>query len=270
MDGSQVAIPQQENQIEQSAASRKDELLPLDSPERIAVFQYKGKARRHIFHRFTAADWENFHAHVIAEFKQEKGGFTRVVDTDYASLVLYGRAIQRVEGYTTSDGREPEKLPDWPECVPQHHRLEAMKLIMDVTFSGAADDSILQAEGVSVTINAKWNEAETGDMKQYFDLVHHFAYPTAVQHRRLLKAKSRAFVAGGSRNGITVIPSGHSVLVELYGELIERVEGYSIGGRAIADKNEVVREMDAFHKSAVVAQLFQPSAGLDEENAEKE
>src|SRR5579859_7029609 len=184
-------------------SGEKGDLLPLDSPTRTAVFRYKGKICRHIFRRFTAADLDNFHAHVITEFKQEKSGFTRTVDMDYASLVLYARAIQRVEGYTTSDGREPEKLPDWPECIPQRHRLEAMKLVMDVTFSGEADESMLQAEGASVMIDAKWNEAETGDMKQYFGRVHHFAYPTAKHHSRLLRAKSRARVVGGSRDGTT-------------------------------------------------------------------
>lgn len=263
-------VPQQENQISTLAASQKDELLPLDSPERIAVFRYRGQARRHIFRRFTSADWDSCFAHVIAEFKREKKGFTQIVDMDYASLVLYSKTIQRVEGYTTSDGREPQNLPDWPECVPQHHRLLAMRIIMDVMFASEADDSILQAEGPSVMIDAKWNEAEPGDMKQYFGRVHHFSYPTARHHSRLLRAKSRAHVAGGSRDGTTVIPSGHGVLVSLYDDLIRRVEGYSILGRELNGREEIVREMDAFHKSAVVAQLFKTSLGLDEENAEKE
>ncbi len=265
MNDSQIAVPQQENQIAPPAVSEKDELLPLDAAERVAVFQYKGKPRRHIFRRFTAADWETTFAHVVAEFKQEKKGYTRIVDMDFASLVLYARAIQQVEGYTTSDGREPEKLPDWPECIPQYHRLQAMKLIMDVTFSDDGDDSILQAEGASVTIDAKWNEAEPGDMKQYFARVHHFATPSAEHRRRLFRAKSRATVVGGSRSGTTMIPSGHPVLVKLYDDLIERVEGYSANGRALTGKEQIVREMDAFHKAAVVAQLFKASTGLDDE-----
>jgi hypothetical protein len=272
MDALQAALPQEEHRTEFSPASakayQKPELLPLDAAERTVVFRSGGKPYRHIFRRFTSADWENFFAHVVAEFKREKGGFMQVVDMDYASLVLYARAIVRVEGYQTRDGRAPETLPTWPECVPQHHRLAAMGLIMNVTHAEAADDSMLEAEGVAVTIDAMWNEAEPGGMKQYRGLVHRFASPTAEHRRRLLKAKNRAFVAGGSRNGTTVIPSGHGVLVKLYDELIERVEGYSISGREVVDKNEVVREMDAFHKSAVVARLFQSSTGIDEEGAE--
>lgn len=270
MDASQVALPQQENKIPLPAASQNGELLPLDAAERVAVFQYKGKPRRHIFRRLSAADWENCFSHLVAEIKQEKKGCMRTVDMNFASLVLYARAIQRVEGYTTSDGREPEELPEWPECIPQHHRLEAMKLIMDVTFSEETDESVLQAEGASVTIDAKWNEAETGDMKQYFRLVHHFAYPAAKHHSRLLRAKSRAHIVGGSRDGTTIIPSGHGVLVSLYDDLIRRVSGYSISGRELNSKEEIIREMDAFHKASVVAQLFKTSAGLDAENAEAE
>lgn len=284
MDALQTALPQEINEsfaafTAPQKIEQKPELLPLDSPERTVVFRSGGKTYRHIFRRFTAADWENFFAHVVAEFKRENGGFMQVVDMDYASLVLYGRAIQRVEGYQTRDGREPEKLPTWPECVPQHHRLAAMGLIMNVTHSEAKDDSMLEAEGVPVTIDAMWNEETHGSlslvaanaaMKQYRGLIHHFASPSAEHRRRLLKAKNRAFVAGGSRNGTTIIPSGHGVLVKLYDELIERVEGYSISGRELNGKDEIVREMDAFHKSAVVARLFQTSSGIDEENAENE
>jgi hypothetical protein len=251
-------------------AIEKTELLPLDSAARMAVFRSGGKTYRHAFRRFAAADWDSFFVHVVAEFKREKGGFMQVVDMDYASLVLYARAIQRVDGYQTRDGRAPHELPTWPECIPQHHRLAAMGLVMNVTHSEAGDDSMLEAESVPVTIDAMWNEDAPGAMKQYRGLVHHFASPTAEHRRRLLKAKNRAFVAGGSRNGTTVIPSGHGVLVKLYDDLIERVDGYSIAGRALAGKEEIVREMDAFHKSAVVARLFQTSAGIDEENAETE
>jgi len=251
-------------------AGEELQLLPLDSPTRVAVFTHRGKTHRHIFRRFTATDWENFFAHVVAEFKREKGGYTQVVDMENAMLVTYGRAILRVEGYRTRDGREPDKLPSWPECIPQQHRLDAMRLAMNVTHSEESDETMLEMEGESVTIDAMWNEGETGKMKLYRGLVHHFASPSAEHRRRVLRAKNRAFVAGGSRNGTTVIPSGHGVLVKMYDELIQRVEGYSIGGRELNGRDEAVREMDAFHKSAVVARLFQTSSAIDEENAEAE
>ncbi len=276
MDALQAGIlPQEENRAVNDGAAplkveQKTELLPLDAAERVVVFKgTSGKIYRHVFRRFTAADWENFFAHIVAEFKREKGGFMQVVDMDYASLVLYARTIVRVEGYQTPDGSKPEESPRWPENIQQHIRLKAMGWIMNVTHAEPADESMLDAESVSVTIDAAWNEYEPGAMKHYKGLVHHFTLPSAEHRRRVLKAKNRAFVAGGSRNGTTVIPSGHGVLVKLYDELIECVDGYGIAGREIASHAEIVREMDAFHKSAVVAQLFQSSTGIDEENAEK-
>ena len=269
MNESTVSAVESAGPASAAAATSNDELLPLDCPERVVSFRSAGgKILRHVFRRFTAANWDNFFAHVIAEFKHEKGGYTRSVDMDYAGLVLYARAIQRVEGYQTPDGREPQQLPDWPECIPQHHRLRVMGLITNVAYSGEEDDSVLEAEGVSVKIDAIWDEVRPGAMKQYRGLVHHFASPTSEHRRRVMKAKSRARIAGGSRGeGITTIPSGHGVLVKTYDELIERVEGYSISGRELNGREEIAREMDAFHKASVISQLFQTSAaGADEEN----
>ncbi len=274
MDALQSVLPQEATDqfVARTGAQRieKVELLPLDAPERIAVFKSGGKTYRHIFRRFTAADWEKFYAGVVVEFKKEGGGTAQVIDLESPSLTVYTRAILRVEGYTTRDGRKPEDLPAWPECVPQHHRLAAMGLIMNLTHSETADESILESEGASVRIDAMWNEGEPGAMKQYRGLVHHFVMPTAEHRRRVLRAKNRAFVVGGSRKGTTAIPSGHPVLVKLYDELIETVEGYSVDGRAAAGKEQLAREMDAFHKAAVAARLFQTSSEIDEENAEQE
>ncbi len=275
MDALQTTLPQEitESITPLRAPEKmpeKEDLLPLDAPERVAVFKSSGKTYRHVFRRFTAADWERFYAGVVVEFRKEKGGMAQVVDLESPSLTVWSSRIARVEGYTTRDGRRPEELPAWPECVPQHHRLAAMGLIMNITHSEAGDESLLEAEGVSVRIDAMWNEGEAGAMKQYRGLVHHFAMPKAEHRRRVLKAKNRSFVVGGSRNGTTLIPSGHPVLVRLYDELIESVEGYSAGGRALAGRDQIAREMDAFHKAAVVARLFQTSSGIDEENAPEE
>lgn len=244
------------------------ELLPLDARERVVVFRSGGRLCRHIFHRITASDWEHFFAHVVAEFKQEKnGGFMQAVDMDYAKLVLYTRAIQRVEGYETADGCEPNKLPDWPECVPQEHRLPAIELLMRLNRTEAENRFLLQSGGKRVQFDATWNEAEPGLMKEYRGLVHKFATPKPQHRSRFLKAKSRSFTAGGSRSAMTVIPSAYPSLVKLYDDLIESVEGYSIGGRSLDAREEITRDMDGFHKTVAVSRLFQTSGGIDEEDA---
>jgi hypothetical protein len=252
-----------------SQEQKQTELLPLDATERVAVFRSKGATYRHIFKRLRAADWENFFAHVVAEFKQEKDGHSRVVDMDYASLVLWGRVILRVEGYQTATGVAPNELPSWPECIPQHHRLAAAGILMKLTHPETDDESILRADGVCVVVDAIWNESECA-MKQYHGLVHKFASPTAEHRRRFLKSKNRAFIAGGSRTGTTVIPSEHPLLVKLYDELIERVEGYGVAGRELASKEEIVREMDAFHKSAALSRIFHSSGEIEMAGAQPE
>lgn len=251
------------------APLEKPELLPLDAPERVAAFRSRGKTYRHIFRRLTAADWEAFFAHVVAEFRQEKAGVSQVVDTDYASIVLYGRAILRAEGYHTSNGRAPHELPSWPECVPQHHRLAAVDLLMNAGLAEAGDDSMIFAEGVMVGIDALWNETAPGTMKQHRGLLHRFSSPTAEHRRRFLRAKNRSVVAGGSRNGTTMIPSAHPVLVALYDELILSTQGYGVSGRELASRGESAREMDAFHKAVSVARLFRTATPIDEEQAQE-
>jgi hypothetical protein len=249
------------------------DLLPLDVAERLVVFRSGGKSYRHIFNRLRPADWEKFFGHIVAEFKQEKGGFSQVVDADYASLVFYAKAIKRVEGYLTRDGSAPENLPTWPECVPQHHRLAAVDLLMRVSRGEAGDDSMLEAEGVTVTLDALWNESAPGEMKQYKGLVHKFSSPTAEQRRRSLRAKNRAFIAGGSRSGITMLPSSHLVLVKLYDDLILSVEGYGVAGRPLDSREQIAREMDSLHKAHAVGQLFPTSLKTDapeEKGAEPE
>lgn len=241
------------------------ELLPLDARERVCVFRSGGRSCRHIFRRITSAHWELFFAHVVAEFQQQKSGYMQVVDSNYAMLVLYSKVILRVEGYETPDGIEPNKLPDWPECVPQEHRLPSIELLMRMSRTEAENRFMLQSGGKRVQVDATWNEAEPGNMKVYRGLVHKFATPKQEHRRRFLKTRSRAFIAGGSRTATTVIPSAYPSLVKLYDDLVESVEGYSIAGRPLETRDEIAREMDGFHKTVAVSRLFQTSGGVDEE-----
>jgi|GEM_PF-891205 hypothetical protein len=236
--------------------TNKEELLPLDAPERVAVIQSRGKIYRHIFRKITPQDWEGFFTRIVAEFQQEKSGYSHVIDTDIASLHLYAKTVRRVEGYATRDGRDPTQIPSWPECIPQDHRLRASAVLTDVKLDMEAEESMLEVDTIPVAVSALWNEAEAGAMKQYRGLIHRFRIPSEEQRRRYLKAKSRAFVAGGSRRGVTVIPSSHPVLVRLYDELIESAEGYGVRGAPLLSREQIAQEMDAFHKVAAVGRLF--------------
>jgi hypothetical protein len=246
------------------------DLLPLDLTRRVMAFKTGDRIQRHIFRRITAADWEHFFSHVISEIRREKGGATTTVDLDTASLLLYARAIENVQGYRTSDGREPRELPTWPECVHQKFRLRAIKTLMGVGMSRDLQDDelMLEADGVTVRLDALWTANEDGSMSAYNGLIHKFACPSAEHRRRYMRVRNRAFVAGGSRTGTTILPSSHGVLVKLYDELIERAEGYGVNGRPLSGKEETVREMDALHKSCAVGCIFQTE--MAEEESERE
>jgi len=246
------------------------ELLPLDARERVIVFRSGGRICRHIFRRITASDWETFFAHIVAEFREEKNGFAQVVDTDFAKLVVYNRAILRVEGYDTPDGSEPNKLPDWPECIPQEHRLPAVEFLMRLNQSEVQNRFTLETGSKRVRFDAMWSEGEPGRMTEYLGLVHKFATPKAGHRQKFLKAKNRSFIAGGSRNSTTIIPSAYPSLVKLYDELIEGVEGYSVSGRPLDGRDEIIREMDGFHKSVGVSRPFQTTGGVDPDGATSE
>lgn len=121
------------------------------------------------------------------------------------------------------------------------------------------DESLLDADLVTVKLNALWNESAPGAMKEFRGLEHRFRVPTADHRRRYLKGRNRAFIAGGSRRGLTIIPSSHAVMLRLYDELIESVEGYSVGGAPLSGREAIAREMDLFHKQAAVSHLFPAS-----------
>jgi hypothetical protein len=228
-----------------------ENLFPLDAPEPIVSFQRSGRVLRHIFRRLTAHDFEAFYDNV--EIEAGERGQTKSTDTDIASLVLYGRAIQRVEGYQTSDGRAPHELPGWPDCVPQGHRLTAIDVLLRNRGSIATDTLQLGADGQSASFVVARAASEPSTTNQCFAVTHHFRAPTRRLRKRFLRAMGK-------------LPSTMRVLVSLYGELIVRIEGYSISGRELASKDEAVREVDTVHKLLAVSALLFP---LDDSDPER-
>lgn len=236
-------------------------LLPLDAPERVVVFRSAGKIRRHIFRRVTSMDWENFFINVRMELVDAGRGDAQIVGTDTASLRLYSDAILRAEGYEMPDGRRPEEQSDWPRCVPRDHRLKVVYLLANAVNSGKEKAVVADAKGLSVRIDAFWNEGEPGAMKKYFGLVHRFRSPTALHRQRLLDAGKADFMMTVAGRGKAVLPSSHAVLVALYDELIEAAPDYSIEGLPLGSREQIVSEMDSVHKAACINAIFPASLG---------
>jgi len=209
-------------------------LFPLDGYQPVVCFRRNGHVFRHIFRRLTAADDLVFYQNLDVE---PLGGFPRIANDDAASLLLYQRAILSVEGYRTRDGRKPEEFPNWPNCIPQHHRLHAIDLLMRSRGTVTLKTARVAPDRKSVSFVATLKN-------QDFGVIHHFCAPTPAHEEQFLRA-------------IEGTPSSHKVLVKLYDELIERVEGYSIGGRPISP-DQARSEMYSFHKILAVSVFLSP------------
>jgi hypothetical protein len=222
-----------------------ENLFPLDTPEFAVRFRSGPKIFRHVFRRITAADWEAYD-HVIEEAADEGGGKAGSIYQDTASLVLFARAIVQVTGYRTRDGRAPEKLPNWPECIPQHHRLFAIDILLEKLGAIAKGTFQIGADRKSVSfVVERGDESESSTSIQSFGVTHHFRMPTADHRRRFLHAMSK-------------LPSARKMLVSLYDELAERAEGYSFRGEPIAP-GQLQSEMCYGQKAyAVCALLLSP------------
>jgi hypothetical protein len=244
--------------------SGTEELLPLDVPERVICAQRRdGHIYRHVFRRIAAADWKGFFGNVRMEFTEGAGAAGEIVGMDTSSLQLYSDAILRVEGFEMPDGRKPDEQPDWPRCIPRGGRLTAVDLLMKVTRDAKEKAVVADAKGLSVRVDALWNEYGPGSMKQYFGLVHRFRRPTA-EHLQLFGDAGRVpdSMMLGTGRGKAVLPSSNAILIELYDELIEMVDGYSIAGVALGSREQIAREMDSIHKAVSVTAIFPASVGL--------
>jgi len=230
------------------------DLFPLDA-KRSVTLQSGGKTYRHFFRRITVADYEIYFKKLSLEPPDEDCGFassfqSNVVNPDEGFAALYARVIERVEGYRVRDGREPNDLPNWPECIPLEHRLRAAELLLD--FSGRVPMETLrvEADGKSVSFVLLVDVGEQEQATRFHGLVHTFRAPHAEHWRKFLPASS------GS-------PSSASVLHALYDDLIECVQGYSVAGRPLVSREVIVREMDAFHKQITVIKLLSALHGDD-------
>ncbi|HKI11422.1 MAG TPA: hypothetical protein VKA02_04855 [Candidatus Acidoferrum sp.] len=223
------------------------DLFPLDA-KRSVTLQSDGKTYRHFFRRVTAADYEVYFKKLTLESPDEDSSFapsfqSQVVNRDEGLIALYAQVVERVEGYRVRDGRDPNGLPNWPACIPLEHRLRAAELLLD--FSGRVPMETLrvEADGKSVSFVFLVDVGELEPATRFHGVVHTFRAPH-VEH-------SRKFLLAASGN-----PSTAGILHALYDELIEGVQGYSVAGRPLDSREEIVREMDDFHKQIAVIKLL--------------
>lgn len=233
--------------------ARQNALLPLDEPRVIAVQDGKFVYTFH-FQRILPADWTRYFERIV--FKSRNDGTNQVttIDTDVAGLDLFERTLLRADGYRG----EFASKKDWQQKIPPRHAQQVSLLLRAVGPSTEAESEACDPENIEVKLDALWSQATPGQMTMYKGLAHRFAPPSVEQKRRYYNASSQTTVVGGTRNGTTIYGKRHPVLLDLYDELVQDVEGYAIGGRELHAPDEIKREMDAYHKFVATQQIFAP------------
>lgn len=249
--------------MQENQKAENQKLLPLDLPERHITWQAteSGQIRTHIFRRLTAEDWAAYFAAITIEADRE----SRLVDVDTAALKLYDRAAVRAEGYSVAGGATLESLPNWKSRIRPGHRIQAVDQLTKVTASEDAKLALVEPDVDVVALDAAWSASAPGLMTNYKGLLHRFTPPSVEHQQRYSRETKRSTIVGGSRTGRTIYPVKEKILLKLYDELIQSVDGYSVGGEALTEREAICREMDAFHKVAAAGQLF---STLGEEEAE--
>lgn len=268
MDMTDAHQEQKEKADPSSQVPRDDSarLLALDAAERVVVWKNEaGAIRKHTFRRISADDWAGYFSRIHIETDDK----SRLIDVNSAAVWLYSQAAVRAEGYQVRGGAKVEELPNWRDRLPLGHRLQAVRLLTSTKPHQGAAPAIIEPEMEIVFIDAKWGEAaEAGKMLEYKALEHRFRIPSAEDSQFYSRETSRTMVVRGSVSGRTIYPVREKVLVKLYDRLIESVDGYSVGGEALAGREEIVRNMDVLHKVAAVGQLFSSSGEEEGEVSE--
>jgi hypothetical protein len=240
-----------------------DSLLRLDAAERsVAWRNSQGQRRIHVFQRITQDLWNGYFARMLFE----TDATSRTIDLNSAALWLYGQAIQRVQGYVMKGDVDLCTLPNWKERIPMGHRLQAVNLLASVSRSVDGPTEI-EPDCEIVSLDAAWNLADDGGMQKFVGLLHRFSIPTTEQMMRFSRETSRSLVVGGSRSGKTIHAIRQKVLLSLYDDLIQSVDGYEAGGLPLRE-GALKIEMDAFHKIAAAGALFS-NAGEEEQTPEE-
>jgi hypothetical protein len=240
-------------------------LLPLDQPRVISIRDGKFTYTFH-FARITQADWELYFNSIYWTSKNDGASQVQTFDIDTPGIELFERKLIKVEGYA---GAELKKDDFWK--IPPRHSSPVAWLLRTCAVADDGEDQPFNPELVEVRLNAIWSvlPGQT-EATMFKGLVHRFAPPSPEQKKRVYRAGAMSKIVGGSRSGTTVHGSRHKILLELYDQLIQSVDGYSVAGRALNSPDEIKREMDALHKFTAAQQLFLGGASTGTAEAETE
>jgi hypothetical protein len=203
--------------------------------------------------------WLRYFEGIISISENQNGRRVDSFDSSAARLQLVESCLTDAQGYQTADGSSVTAVNDWQKLLPLRHRLAVANTLISVEASANSDDEPLTLGVESVYLDAIWSADEEGVMRKFHNLCHRFRTPSAEHQRRFSRDASRSRVIGGSRSGKTQWLGAQATLVELYDELIQSVEGYTVDGAPPASREDIVAYMDTYHKVAAADLLFSPA-----------
>jgi hypothetical protein len=225
-------------------------LLPLDTPRSVA-FKSKQGAFIYHFRRIAAADWGRFFQSIVNQVIQIGDARERVFESESALLELVENTLVSVDGYG-----DMSKLKDWKRALPLNHRLGAGIALRSVGPSQSKSEPPILCDLVEVSLDANWGGAADGKTVFYSGLIHRFRQPGIADLKRFNFESARTRVTGTAQNGVTTYPPRQAIAMKVYDDLIESVDGYSVGGIALSGAGAIKCEMDGAHKAAAALALF--------------
>lgn len=213
----------------------------------------------HVFRLPTFEDWLEYNEGTT------QVGLSKGRDTVEVSNVLQERDTQlwedliiRTEGYTVS-GKPLMELENWKERVPLPHKLQAVSGFFIFDRSDVPEDASLISEDTY--------DLEEGSVGLRFGVIQNFKKmdvtfymktPGTKDHIRFSRITSKMQLVRTKQRGVSAIkvPTNLRPFVELFDQLVEKVEGFIYEKKDLMEQKDWVAKLDAFHKRGVVHELF--------------
>lgn len=224
---------------------------------RVIAINDRGRSYKLVVAPIAQKKWLRYFDGCVSASEYADGARIDSNDFSAARRELAESVLIDAEGYTTS--QPLHEIEAWQTKLPASHLLTLGATLCAVSVSDDLDDAPIQIGRETVILEATWNANDSGEMRRLRGLRHVFESPSGDQQRRYSRDASRSRVVGGSRSGRTIWLGAQATLMDLYDELVVEVDGYSLSGKPIVDRDEIAEVMDGFHKVVAAAALFSPA-----------
>lgn len=241
------------------------EPIELTQP-RVVPIESRGRTYTLTVKPIPREAWLRYFASVVSLSEYKNGQRINSFDNSTPLRELAESVIVDAEGYQTDVPLR--EIADWQKKLPASHLAAVGEALASARPSEMQDYGAIALGTETVVLDAVWGARE-GKLLLHRRLRHVLRTPTAEQQRRFARDSSRSVVVGAGRAGKTRWLGPQATLAELYDELVERVEGYTVNG-STPEGAAIASAMDTYHKVAAADALFSAAApAIDETDAEE-